>query len=40
MSKGVVGALLSRAAAYKRSAVQVSESADRIEREYQDRYGS
>jgi hypothetical protein len=39
MSKGVVGALLSRAAAYKRSAVQVSESADRIEREYQDRYG-
>jgi len=39
MSKGVVGALLARAAGLKRSAVQVSESADRIEREYQERYG-
>jgi hypothetical protein len=39
MSKGVVGALLARAAGLKRSAVQVSESADRIEREYRERYG-
>jgi hypothetical protein len=39
MSKGVVGALLARAADLKRRAVQVSESADRMERQYQERYG-
>ena len=37
MSKGVAGALLTRAAGLKRLAVQVSENADRIERSYQDR---
>ncbi len=39
MSKGVVGALLARATSLKRRAVQVSESADRMERQYQERYG-
>ena len=37
MSKGVAGALLTRAAVFKRCAVQVSESADRMERAYQER---
>jgi hypothetical protein len=37
MSKGVAGALLARAANLKRSAIQVSENADRIERSYQSR---
>jgi hypothetical protein len=34
MSKGVAGALLTRAAGLKRLAVQLSENADRIERSY------
>ena len=34
MSKGVAGALLARAAGFKRLAVQVSDNADRIERAY------
>jgi hypothetical protein len=37
LSKGVAGALLARAAGLKRLAVQVSDNADRIERQYQDR---
>ena len=37
LSKGVAGTLLARAAGYKRLAIQVSENADRIEREYQNR---
>ena len=34
MSKGVAGALLARAAGFKKLAVQVSDNADRIERAY------
>jgi len=37
MSKGVAGALLAKAAGHKRLAIRVSENADRIEREYQNR---
>ena len=37
LSKGVAGALLAKAAGHKRLAIQVSENADRIEREYQNR---
>ena len=37
MSKGVSGALLTHAAGLKRRAVQISESADRLERSYSDR---
>jgi len=37
MSKGVAGALLARAANFKRTAIQVSDNADRIERAYQSR---
>jgi hypothetical protein len=37
LSKGVSGALLARASGHKRLAVQISENADRIEREYQNR---
>ena len=37
MSKGVAGALLAHAAGLKRRAIQISESADRIERSYCDR---
>ncbi len=37
MSKGVSGALLTRAAGHNRLAVQISENADRMEREYQNR---
>lgn len=37
LSKGVAGALLSRAAGHRRLAIQISENADRIEQAYQDR---
>ena len=37
LSKGVAGALLARAAGLKRLAVQISDNADRIQRQYQDR---
>jgi hypothetical protein len=39
MSKGVAGALLARAAGFKRLAVQVSENADRIGRAHQVMHG-
>jgi hypothetical protein len=39
MSKGVAGALIAHAAALRRCAVQISESADEIERGYQKRSG-
>ena len=37
MSKGVAGALLAHAAGLKRRAIQISESADQIERSYSER---
>src|SRR5689334_1295076 len=37
MTRGVAGALLARAAAHKRLAIQVSENADRLERAYRER---
>jgi len=38
LSKGVAGALLAQAAAYKERAVQISKQADELERAYQERY--
>jgi len=40
LSKGVAGALLAHAARLKRRAVQLSESADQMERSFQDRLGA